>query len=194
MNNFFKFTLLMFLLSTVVKTAFAQGFEVPIEKGIITGDFAITFIDKNITIKPNQYFNLAELGFKANNYPPNENGVDSKEYRRTLNGQKKGAFRMYNLYKIKINRTTDTTSYFGTLCFWNTRKQSKDEAVCKYYQISIPESYFESARDGQVSKSYEWYPLRGFGIAVKEIDPGNHLLTWLIFLSDSKSSVWDKVE
>jgi len=43
---------------------FSQSLMTPIDKGVIKDNFSITFVDKNITLKPNESFALSSLGIQ----------------------------------------------------------------------------------------------------------------------------------
>jgi len=160
---------------------FSSKLSYPINSGIIQGSFTIIFIDKNITIKPNQKFNLSDLGIVAGISP--EDNPDSykdrglKEYKAKLNSPKNNT---NSFYRIKINRENDTTTYYGLISFYNTNESHKDDAVAKYYEIKLSDNLFDQSRGGNLSYNYEFW--KKFMAKVP---------TWLILFSDSRSLIWN---
>ncbi|MEI9954966.1 MAG: hypothetical protein WDM90_01305 [Ferruginibacter sp.] len=75
------FKLYLAFLSILLVSCFGTKLSVPIEKGKIDGDFSLSLTDKNIIIKPNEFFKLSDLNLKANGGGHMPIGETSKNYR-----------------------------------------------------------------------------------------------------------------
>src|SRR5665213_3176840 len=126
---------------------FHTDLNYPINNGVVQGDFSITFVDNDKTIKPNQKFKLTDLGLIAGNRPIKKpDGYSDrglKAYKEELNSPKNHTASSF--YKIKINRENDTTTYYGIIGFYNTTEDHKDDAVARYYEIKLSDRLFEQS-------------------------------------------------
>jgi hypothetical protein len=139
----------------------------PIEKGSIKDDFTITFEDRNITLKPGQFFTLADLGLQAN-----RNTIEGNILTAYQDVIKKG--RHFPSYRIRVAKSGYDKPYYGLLTFFNTSKKHTTDAVARYYELQIPPQYFNDATRGRVACAYEYTSDKVFG----------KLPTWVIWLSD----------
>ena len=149
--------------------------NIPIDKGIIKGDFSIAIPDLNITLKPNEYFTLSTLRIIANTRRSWRVEDIFQLGSKSWNG--------YTYYKVKIVRQ-DNTTYYGILMFYNTNKRHKEDGVSQYYEISIPNSSFNGAINGKIQSRFEFWRAAGFG------DPTGGLMqfTWVLWFSDTEQA------
>jgi hypothetical protein len=149
--------------------------KVPIERGKIDGDFTIQFTDKNITLRPNEFFKLSELGLIANGGEIKRKTVNSTDIKSALKLFKKQRIRNY---PITIVNPHYKKPYYGKIAFFNTNKVNEAEAVSRYYEIDIDGSYFDNATRGRMAIVYEYSNVRAS--LVKDVK----VPTWIILLSD----------
>lgn len=103
-----------------------------ISKGIIKDDFTVKFVDRNLELKPDVWFNTKELSLVENDYW-NKQPVN---------------------YKITIEH--GGKKYYGLIGFFNVPKKNERDAVASFYKISIPQGYFDRADDGSQACVYEY--------------------------------------
>jgi hypothetical protein len=165
-----KAALAVIISFAIVLTSCGGGLKlnVPIEKGSIKDDFTITFENKDITLKPGQFFTLTELGLQENAKMYEGNNILTA-YQEVI---KKG--KHFPSYKIKITKSGYDKPYYGLLAFFKTGKQHTTDAVARYYELQIPTQYFNDATRGRVACAYEYTSDRKFG----------KVPTWVIWLSD----------
>jgi len=175
-----SFLLLIFSLAGFTANAqevIRAGLDFPIDKGVITGDFSIQFMDlDNVVLKPNTPFSLSALGISSSTVG-DAPGNDIKSFKKRLN-----ATGLKGYHRVQITRPNDPTVYYGILCFYGTTaRKAKKEAVAQSYQINIPDAYFNDCKGGNVAKQYEYW-----------VTASNYRCpTWLILFSDSKSLMWN---
>jgi len=158
----------------------AQNLSVPIDKGVIAGNFSIQFVElNNVILKPNEPFSLSTLGISASHtgLVTDKDVTTYKNRLKTLGKHKDGCF-----YKVQITRPGDPVVYYGIMCFFGiTAKKAKTEAVARSYQINIPDDHFDNCKGGNVARDYEYWTYI-MGIEVP---------TWLLLFSDSKDLMWN---
>jgi hypothetical protein len=154
------------------------GMHVSIDKNKIEGNTTIVFNDKNITIKPNQFFKLSESGLDANakKITIGHTAVTSKVINYFLKRCKNGNITSYD---ITISNPNYGKPYYGKIMFFNTNKKNQLEAVSRYREISIGSEYFESATRGRIAILYEYFT-RNLAMTGQS----GQVPTWVIIMSD----------
>lgn len=117
-----------------------------IDKGKIDDDVTIHLTEKNITLKPDQLFSLENLNLKAGNKALSSDNI-LDQYRHL-------SMKDYPHYNITIDKPGNKT-YHGIIAFFNAPAGATD-AVTRYYQLHIPESYFEKSSGGRIACVYEY--------------------------------------
>lgn len=174
-RSFFYF---LIAIGLVISNSAQAQLKVPILRGFIKGDFSIVIKDNNQEIKPGSYFNLTDMGLKANTFKE----YPTQNYKDVINIQ--GAVS----YKIKVIRA-DKSAYDGILMFFNTDKKHAEESVCQYYLISLTEGNFNTAMNGMIADSYEyWEGSGGSGLGgLLTVTSGSgtkpQILTWILWLT-----------
>lgn len=151
---------------------------VAIQRAKLIGNFNIEFVNKNITIKPDEFFKPQELGL-VENMPTNigtlENALNLCIKKRIKN------------YDIIIKNPAYPKPYYGKIAFFKTPTKNKLAAVSRYYELSIGDSYFENATRGRMGIVYEYFDVAGktpglfsLGLPTAAIK----VPTWFIILSD----------
>lgn len=135
-----------------------------IERGVVKKTPAIKFVDKDITLIPDQFFTISQLGLKANSASDavwNAKSPVTRLYER----------RAVESYPITIEYKNK--KFYGRIAFFKAWRSAKKLAVTSYYKITIPDQYFLNASDGRTSCVYELY-YKGGGQAP----------TWMVWISD----------
>jgi len=119
-----------------------------IDKGKIEDNITIHLTNIREDIKPEQFFTLSQLGLKAGTkaWSFGQNDV--------LNAYRKLEKDGYPSYDITIDKPGYNT-YYGRIAFLNASKNNTD-AVTRYYEIKIPDEYFERAKGGRIACVYEY--------------------------------------
>lgn len=150
--------------------------NVPIEKNKTENNTSITFTDKNLTVSAGEFFSLSEKGLISNTKKIMiASTADISKVITYMQKQfKKGRYISYN---IKITNPRYPKPYYGKIAFFNTNKKNQLEAVSRYREIDISDSYFQSATRGRVALMYEYF--KG-----KLVQASVQVPTWIILMSD----------
>jgi len=189
-----KKQLLFILCILSAQFSFAKGNY--IATGKIDGDFKIEIVDKNITLEPNQIFNLQQLGLRELKvgHAPKKSKKIGKGH--TIGWWIFGAIifpigipadivflphspTAHHLNKASCNIVIvrpDGKRYYAKMAFYESQKYEKGMGISQYYNISIPDEKFKKLDDGGISN-----------FAVYE--NGVQYITWLIWdVSNTKKS------
>lgn len=142
------------------------------EKGKILDDFTIKLSDKNVTLKPNDLFDLAQLGIVAGKKEWTWNAAETVNAYREIDQDK------YPYYNITVTKSGYKNIY-GRILFLNLSKKAFDQNKSRYYELRISPQQFESAKNG-LACIYDYVPKNGKKASKATIEP-----TWIIWLSDS---------
>lgn len=144
----------------------------PREKGKILDDFTIKLSDKNVTLKPNELFDLAQLGIVAGKKEWTWNAAE------TVNAYREIAQDDYPYYNITVSKAGSKNIY-GRILFLNLSKKAFEQNKARYYELRISPQQFESAKNG-LACVYDFVPKNGKKASKAKIEP-----TWIMWLSDS---------
>ncbi len=136
-----------------------------IDRGCVKDEFKITFDDyPEITFTPDKFFSTNALNLKTNYYGPTDFRADGYKEVGLVS------------YKVTIERFSNHKKYYGRMAFFGVPNKPAftNKAVASFYKITIPENYFEEARDGITSTVYEYYMY----------NPAVKFPTWTIWFSD----------
>ena len=150
--------------------------NVPIEKNKTENNTSFTFSEQNFTVNAGDFFSLSEKGLRANTKKIMiASSADMSKVIIYMQKQfKKGNFIFYN---ITIKNPRYAKPYYGKIAFFNTNKKNQLEAVSRYREIEISDSYFQSATRGRVALMYEYFKSRLVQTTVQ-------VPTWVILMSD----------
>ena len=159
LRSFFSIAIFFFISSCSHKL-----YSIP--TGCVKDEFTIKFIDQELSLKPNQFFNVADLNLTENYW--------SKASRLAT---KPNGFNFGNIQSYKISIVHNSTTYYGRIAFFKVPYRCKNDAVASFYKIYIPDSYFQKANNGAQSCFFEY----------TNVNPkiGITSPTWIIWLSDS---------
>jgi hypothetical protein len=169
----FPFSLL--LIGSILISSCGSSLKVPIERGKVTGDFTLQFVKKNVVLKQDQFFNLDEFGLLANGGQISKKYISATDINSAIKLFKKGKIKNYD---IRITNPDYKKPYYAKIAFFNTNKNNAMDAVARYYEINIEDSYFESATRGRMALVYE-YSDNKIGLVKSTKIP-----TWMIIMSD----------
>jgi hypothetical protein len=181
MKSLFAFVGL--LLICPVLPAFGQKW-VPIDQMLIKGNFSLTFVDSNLTISPNQKFNLSTSGIRENDRKVDLGTLDIRDCRsrivrsREIKGGEKITTYCWpavplHYYDVVIKNFDNQKTYYGLLLLFQTLKDRYTQPVSQYYQIGISNELFQQTSNGNYSYTYEY-------------STGNQaILTWVLFFSEA---------
>ncbi|QDW23837.1 hypothetical protein [Pedobacter sp. KBS0701] len=169
------FSMCTAVMGLTIISSCGTSLKIPINRGKIDGDFTIQFTEKNAVVKPNQFFTLAELNIEPNKGQISKTTINSTNIKTALKIFKKQKIKNY---AITITKPGYAKPYYGKIAFFNTNKINEADAVARYYEIDIANSYFASATRGRMAIIYEYSDLR-IGIATTSKIP-----TWIVLISD----------
>lgn len=166
---------LIFLLCGV--NSFSQSAKVEIERNKLVSDIIIKIESTGKEIVKDKMFTLQEMGLEANS----AGGFSAAKVSQMT--EVSAAMKMFKKdkvinYDIVIKNNRFAKPFYGKIAFFNVFKKSEMDAVARYREISIDDTYFTSATRGRVAITYEYATLTGaFGRTAK-------WPTWIIMISD----------
>jgi hypothetical protein len=195
--------LLIILIFFCTSLSFAQRLKIPIDKGIISDSFNITFLDRNVTLEAGSEFSLKKIGIKSSDdfLIKNLALVGTNKFKAfSKRMQSNYGRKHFAPYRIKIYNKYSGVTYYGILSFFNTNKRHAQAQECQVYNITIPQTLFKEASNGAICRAYEYFESRGhtmplglwllplwpimipasYGAVIEEP-------TWIIFFSKSES-------
>jgi hypothetical protein len=164
---------------------------VVIEKGKIQDDVTINFTQQKISIKPDEFFTLSELGLRAGETAWQWSKEQTIDQYKSFDNPRSGLGKIYPVYNITIKKPGYSNPYYGKILFLNASEASNTEAVARYYEIQIPNQYFENAKGGRIACVYEFSnrasttSLKAPGRRIVKIAGAGFSPTWIIWLSDT---------
>jgi hypothetical protein len=147
--------------------------KMQIDRNKVASDVTIKVLDKNLTLKPNEFFTLSETGLEANGGPIDAQLLELTKIDVALKAFKK---KKYVSYDVLINNAKYSKPYYGKIAFFNASKSNATSAVTRYREITIDNNYFESATRGRVAIMYEYALYNGFSAWKTP--------TWVLLMSD----------
>lgn len=150
--------------------------KVGIDRNKLVSNVEIRFVNKDITLKQDEIFYLSKLGLEANEIKLNQGSLKTTEINYILKAFKNNK---YINYDIMIQSPKYKKPYYGKIAFFNTSKNKEMDAVSRYRELSIDDTYFFSATRGRVAIMYE-YSSNKLGL----LNPDVKLPTWIIVMSD----------
>ncbi|MEI6184962.1 MAG: hypothetical protein WCP65_05485 [Bacteroidota bacterium] len=140
--------------------------------GCVKDNFSIKFLEKDIELMPNNFFNIKNLGLVENSC--NAGHLVPGGYRTS------GV-----TYKISI--VHNNKMYYGRIGFFKVAEECKGEGVASFYRIALPEKSFTDANDGSQSCWGEYTIGGGYKMNTwTTLGGGNKRPTWIIWLSDTQ--------
>lgn len=163
------------LFLVAISPLFAQkNSEIPSNK--LVSDITIKLTANNSVLPKDVIFSLEEYGMQANAIKA------SMTFRIMSMTSISGAMKEFNsgkiiAYDILITNPRFSKPYYGKIAFFNVLKRSENDAVARYREISIDDSYFTSATKGRVAITYEYAVISNSTSSVE-------IPTWVVMLSD----------
>lgn len=167
-----------YLLFFTIAQIFAQKIEIQSNKLISDINIKITNKNSTILLPKDVLFSLEEYGLKANNLKLSTvfKAISMTNVSGAMKEFKSGKI---NAYDIVITNPRFSKTYYGKIAFFNVLKANENDAVARYREISIDDSYFSSATNGRVAITYEYSAVRN-GLTGNTTE----VPTWVIMLSD----------
>jgi hypothetical protein len=150
--------------------------KVDIDKNKLASNVVVKFVDKDITLKQDDVFYLSQVGLESNKIKLNHGSLKITEINYILKAFKNNN---YVNYDITIKSPNYAKPYHGKIAFFNTSKNKEMDAVARYREITIDNTYFTSATRGRVAIMYE-YSSTNLGLMNQNVK----LPTWIIVMSD----------
>ncbi|MEE1944972.1 hypothetical protein VRU48_07635 [Pedobacter sp. KR3-3] len=171
-----KALLLLFMLLYGINS-FSQSAKVEIERNKLVSDITIKIENSGKELVKDKMFTLQEMGFEANS-PGGFSAAKVSQMTEVATAMKMFKKDKVINYDIIIKNSRYPKPFYGKIAFFNVFRKSEMDAVARYREISIDESYFTSATRGRVAITYEYATLTGaFGKTAK-------WPTWIIMMSD----------
>jgi hypothetical protein len=166
-----------FLLATFYSPTQAQQM-VPVENGVIKGNFSLFFPDLQVTLQPQEMFNLTRLGMVENDQVLHKKDANQGILTKRRKDRDGSHYIVYkgdklHYYEIQVTNLDDHKTYYGLILFFKTPRGRLSDAVSQAYLINFSDALFAGATEGNYSYSYE-YSSR---LATD--------LTWFLLVSDS---------
>ena len=175
--------LLLSFTPLVAQKKWMQTLTAPIEKGRLFGSddsWSIQFMDKKITLRTDEVFNLSKLGIRASTSILGANPGKTGDLER-ITEQLKKTDNDYPFYRIKV-KDDEEGEFYGMICFFNADPDKRNESVCKTYEVGISKKSYTTAKTGGIGMNYEYYsnraPAKLLGLKYDQV-------TYLIFISKS---------
>ncbi|MFI5133257.1 MAG: hypothetical protein ACHQEB_02920 [Chitinophagales bacterium] len=165
--------------TAILLSSCGVALKVPIDKNKLSGNFTMEIPSKNLVIKSNEYFNLAQSGLEANSPKWNAKLAKITTINYAMKAFKKNK---YINYDVIIKNPNYPKPYYGKIAFLNTNKKNENSAVARYREISIDPSYFSSATNGRTAILYEYFQSTGMSITGTVIKA--KIPTWILIMSD----------
>lgn len=169
---------LLILFTLALCGSCGYSLRVPIDKNKLVTNAVIEFKKPAFTVKGDDTFLLSEKGLESNKIPLNKDLARVTEIKYALKAFKK---QKYINYDITITSPKYGKPYYGKIAFFNTNKNNEMEAVSRYREISIDDSYFSSATRGRVAIMYEYATINA---GLVKMTSGIKVPTWIILMSD----------
>ena len=131
-------------------------------QGCVKDDFTLKLVDQNVELAPDKFFSINDLKLKENNYN------DVRE-------PKPFSYRDHGITSYKFSLMHAGKTYYGRISFNNLPTSGSTSAVSSFYKITIPQEYFDKAKDGQQSVVYEYW---------SDAAHNSSYATWIVWLSD----------
>jgi len=169
--------ILLFLGISLLSSCFSSmKIKVDIDKNKLVSNVIIKFVEKEITLKQDDIFYLSKLGLASNQIKLNTGILKITEISYILKAFKD---KKYINYDVTIKSPKYQKPYYGKIAFFNTSKNKEMDAVARYRELSIEDSYFASATRGRVAIMYEYS-----STAIGLLNPDVKVPTWIIVMSD----------
>lgn len=167
-------SLVMLLLSL---TSYGQSAKVAIERNKLVSNIIIKIENTGKEIVKDKMFTLEEMGLEANS-PGGFSAAKVAQMTEVNTAMKMFKKDKVVNYDIVIKNDKYPKPFYGKIAFFNVFRRSEMDAVARYREISVDDTYFANATRGRVAITYEYATLTGaFGRTAK-------WPTWIIMLSD----------